>query len=33
MFLDAAFPGFSGRAWQFFPEYIREALRIQEVDV
>jgi Rad3-related DNA helicase len=31
--LDAAFPGFSGRAWQFFPEYIRDALRIQEVDV
>jgi Rad3-related DNA helicase len=31
--LDAAFDGFYNRASQFFPEYILEALRVQEVNV
>jgi Rad3-related DNA helicase len=31
--LDAAFDGFYHRASQFFPKYILEALRVQEVDV
>jgi Rad3-related DNA helicase len=31
--LDAAFDGFYHRASQFFPEYILEALRVQEVSL
>ncbi len=31
--LDAAFDGFYNRASQFFPEYLLQALRTQEVDV
>jgi Rad3-related DNA helicase len=31
--LDAAFPRFAERAWEFFPEYIRDALRVEEVAV
>jgi Rad3-related DNA helicase len=31
--LDAAFDGFYNRASQFFPEYILDALRVQEVAV